>query len=98
MKIQVIRGRNLASLAGDFEVNLCGAQLSGEGLFAITGQTGSGKSTLLDAMCLALFGRTPRLSTRSSGPVGRDEEDKKRQAGGSDPRTCLLYTSDAADE
>ncbi len=89
MKIQVIRGQNLASLAGDFEVNLCGAPLSGEGLFAITGPTGSGKSTLLDAMCLALFGCTPRLSTRGGGSVGRDEEDKKRQVSGSDPRTVL---------
>ncbi|MDG1478350.1 MAG: AAA family ATPase [Myxococcota bacterium] len=89
MKIQVIRGQNLASLSGDFEVDLCSAPLSGAGLFAITGQTGSGKSTLLDAMCLALFGLTPRLSTRGGGSVGRDEEDKKRQANGNDPRTVL---------
>ena len=36
------------------------------GLFAITGPTGAGKSTILDAICLALFGQTPRLKTISA--------------------------------
>jgi exonuclease SbcC len=36
-----------------------------DGIFAITGPTGAGKSTLLDAMCLALYGRTPRLKNIS---------------------------------
>nr|WP_284060448.1 AAA family ATPase [Pseudomonas sp. NW5] len=35
--------------------------MASAGLFAITGATGAGKSTLLDALCLALFGETPRL-------------------------------------
>jgi exonuclease SbcC len=38
-----------------------------DGLFAITGATGAGKSTLLDAICLALYGRTPRLSKVTKG-------------------------------
>ncbi|AEB12058.1 AAA family ATPase [Marinithermus hydrothermalis] len=33
-------------------------------LFAITGPTGSGKSTLLDAICFALYGKTPRAGGR----------------------------------
>ena len=38
-------------------------------LVAITGPTGSGKTTLLDAICVALYGRTPRLSgTGSQNP------------------------------
>jgi exonuclease SbcC len=61
MKILAIRGRNLASLADDFTVDFLAEPLVSAGLFAITGPTGSGKSTLLDALCLALYGDTPRL-------------------------------------
>ena len=66
MKILSIRGAGLASLAEPFEVNLSQGPLAGVGLFAITGPTGAGKSTLLDALCLALFDRTPRLASQSS--------------------------------
>jgi len=61
MKFLVIRGRNLASLEGEFEVNFTKEPLQSSGIFAITGQTGAGKSTLLDALCLALFDSAPRL-------------------------------------
>ena len=88
MKILAIRGQNLASLANEFVVDLTASPMSGEGLFAITGQTGSGKSTLLDAMCLALFDKTPRLS-KGGAKIGRDDDDKERQAGSSDPRSIL---------
>ena len=68
MKILAIRGENLASLAGPFEVDFTQAPLATSGLFAITGETGAGKSTLLDALCLALYERTPRLTVaRSNG-------------------------------
>lgn len=66
MKILAIRGRNLASLEGDFEIDFTTEPLRSAGLFAITGSTGSGKSTLLDALCLPLFDTTPRLSSVSS--------------------------------
>ena len=52
MKILAIRGNNLASLKGEFEVDFRAEPLASAGLFAITGPTGAGKSTLLDALCL----------------------------------------------
>jgi exonuclease SbcC len=61
MKILRIGGKNLASLAGEFEVDFEREPLVSSGLFAISGPTGAGKSTLLDALCLALYDATPRL-------------------------------------
>jgi len=61
MKILRIGGKNLASLAGEFEVDFEQEPLVSSGLFAISGPTGAGKSTLLDALCLALYDATPRL-------------------------------------
>lgn len=63
MKILAIRGKNLASLAGEFEIYFHREPLASAGLFAICGPTGAGKSTLLDALCLALYDETPRLTT-----------------------------------
>lgn len=65
MKILAIRGKNLASLEGEFEVDFTSEPLKSAGIFAITGSTGSGKSTLLDAICLALFNDTPRINRAS---------------------------------
>ncbi len=61
MKILALRGKNLASLAGEFEVDFGQEPLKSAGLFAICGATGAGKSTLLDALCMALYENTPRL-------------------------------------
>lgn len=62
MKILRISLRNLASLAGTHTVDFTRDPLRATGLFSISGTTGSGKSTLLDALCLALYERTPRLN------------------------------------
>ncbi len=61
MKILQIRFKNLNSLAGEWAIDFSNAEYTSGGIFAITGPTGSGKTTLLDAVCLALYGRTPRL-------------------------------------
>lgn len=68
MKILAISGEKLASL-DRFEVRFDRGPLAQSGLFVICGPTGAGKSTLLDAMCLALYDRTPRLGT-GKGPLG----------------------------
>ncbi|HEX7703680.1 MAG TPA: AAA family ATPase, partial [Kofleriaceae bacterium] len=88
MKILAIRGCNLASLAGEFEIDLANGPLGVAGVFAIVGPTGAGKSTLLDAMCVALFDRTPRLPGHSRVTVGHGEEDPLA-LGAQDPRTLL---------
>ena len=61
MRILNIRFRNLNSLVGDWSIDLCAPEYEANGIFAITGPTGAGKSTILDAVCLALYGSTPRL-------------------------------------
>lgn len=86
MKILAIRLKNLASLAGPFEIDFTAEPLASAGLFAITGPTGAGKSTLLDALCLALFGAVPRLNN-----TGRDAKvpDADGEITTGDPRTLL---------
>jgi len=71
VKILAIRGKNLASLSGEFALDFETEPLKSSGLFAITGPTGAGKSTLLDALCLALFDATPRLDARGGPEIGR---------------------------
>jgi exonuclease SbcC len=65
MKILKLRMENLASLKGKSEIDFTQKVFTDNGIFLITGATGSGKSTLLDAICLALYHRTPRQKTVS---------------------------------
>lgn len=64
MRIERVVIENLNSLAGRFEIDLCDRAYTG-GLFAIVGPSGAGKTTVMDAMCLALYGRTPRIGSIS---------------------------------
>lgn len=84
MKILRITLSNIASLAGQHTVDFTQDPLRSAGLYAISGDTGSGKSSLLDAMCLALYGKTPRLrdSQKSLEKINNDEKQL-------DPRTLL---------
>ena len=67
MKILSIKIKNLASI-GEAFIDFSAEPLASTGIFAITGPTGAGKSTILDAMCLALYGKTPRYDlARESG-------------------------------
>ncbi|MBP1760889.1 MAG: exonuclease [Firmicutes bacterium] len=61
MRIKKLRFQNLNSLIGEWEIDFTGPAYQSNGIFAITGPTGAGKTTILDAICLALYGRTPRL-------------------------------------
>ncbi|MEA3420482.1 MAG: AAA family ATPase, partial [Acidobacteriota bacterium] len=63
MKILELRFKNLNSLSGEWTIDFTTPEYFSDGIFAVTGPTGAGKSTILDAICLALYGRTPRLKS-----------------------------------
>lgn len=65
MKILSIRLKNINALKGEWKIDFTQEPFNGSSLFAITGPTGAGKTTLLDAICLALYSRTPRISNIS---------------------------------
>ena len=67
MRILQVCFKNLNSLVGEWEIDLTHPAFASDGIFAITGPTGAGKTTILDAICLALYGRTPRLSRVNKG-------------------------------
>jgi exonuclease SbcC len=71
MKILRLQFKNLNSLQGEWSIDFTRPEYVSDGIFAITGPTGSGKSTILDAICLALYGQTPRLGkiTKSSNEL-----------------------------
>ncbi|MDH2998390.1 hypothetical protein A1D22_01865 [Pasteurellaceae bacterium LFhippo2] len=71
MRLLSLRLKNLNSLVGEWKIDFTHPNYVEDGIFAITGNTGAGKTTLLDALCLALFGETPRLNriTASSNHI-----------------------------
>ena len=62
MKLCKLKLKNLNSFRGDIELDFEKSPLDVASLVAITGPTGAGKTTLLDAICVALYGKTPRLT------------------------------------
>lgn len=76
MKILSLKGKNLASLEGEFAIDFRAEPLVSSGIFAITGNTGAGKSTLLDAICLALFDDAPRTHKAGENISVVDVQDK----------------------
>ena len=67
MRILEVRFRNINSLVGFWRIDLNHPDYLSDGIFAITGPTGAGKTTILDAICLALYGTTPRLGRLGKG-------------------------------
>ncbi|MHB9099026.1 MAG: AAA family ATPase, partial [Syntrophales bacterium] len=71
MRILGVRFKNLNSLVGEWQVDFTHPAYASDGIFAITGPTGAGKTTIMDAICLALYGSTPRLGkvTKSGNEI-----------------------------
>ncbi len=71
MKILELRFKNLNSLYGQWFIDFTNPEYLSNGIFALIGPTGAGKSTILDAVCLALYGATPRLGkiTKTSNEI-----------------------------
>lgn len=71
MKILELRFKNLNSLYGEWVIDFTDPDYVSNGIFALTGSTGAGKSTILDAICIALYGATPRLGkiTKSGNEI-----------------------------
>ncbi|MDE0085816.1 MAG: SMC family ATPase, partial [Candidatus Poribacteria bacterium] len=66
MKLCKLKLKNLNSFRGEVELDFDKPPLNDASLVAITGPTGAGKTTLLDAICVALYGKTPRLTGRDT--------------------------------
>ncbi len=65
MKLLTLSFSNLNSLKGHWHIDFTHSDFN-DGIFAIVGKTGSGKTTILDAICLAIYGRTPRIKEITS--------------------------------
>lgn len=62
MQILKLSFENINSLKGAWTIAFQAPDFR-SGIFAIVGPTGSGKTTILDAICLALYGHTPRIGS-----------------------------------
>lgn len=75
MKLRKLEIQNIASIENaviDFEK----APLADSNVILITGETGAGKSTILDAVCLALYATTPRMTnTEMDGKWQENDTD-----------------------
>ena len=89
MKFSTLTIHNIASIE-HAEIQFDGPILGESPIFLISGPTGSGKTTILDAICLALYADTPRMSGASSekySAVGMSKADETITVG--DPRQLL---------
>lgn len=85
MRFQKLTIHNIASIE-DAVIDFEAKPLADSEVFLITGKTGAGKSTILDAICLALFANTPRLSnTEMQG----DTKDGDKSVTIKDPRQLM---------
>ncbi len=88
VKILKLSFQNLNSLQGEWSIDFTHPAYSSNGIFLISGPTGAGKTTILDAITLALYGRTARLST-----VSQSENEVMNRESGAAYAEVLFETS-----
>ena len=70
LKLEILNLASLDNPKGE-TINFEEGVLKDCTIFSIVGSTGSGKSTILDAICLALYARTPRYPRQNNERGGK---------------------------
>ncbi len=94
MRLLELELENVNSLYGHWRIDFTHQDYVQSPLFAIIGPTGSGKSSLLDAICLALYGRTPRVSAQRAQRNTLDLECPTLSKGARTTRAAVRFQVD----
>lgn len=91
MQIKKLTIHNIASIE-DAVIDFSGPELGKAPIFLICGETGAGKTTILDAICLALYGDTPRMTSVSKEELELpDSSDSRLEKYYSNDNSQLLH-------